>query len=213
MSTTAYNSQFLQLDFRLIDDPAFLAFLRSSASAVYLLLVRHIWRGRRPHRVPLVNDLRRQGHLVASVRRETIASRLALTDQRSVSRLLRRLEKTGLVERRQTGRETVYVLGTWEDKSFARDGSFIDETLFLYRRFGPDGKGGSKAEVAETATSEVAETATPEVAETATPEVAEMATPFLIDKEEIDKGIENQDLEDDGDGHYVVRLSDLARTA
>ncbi len=209
MTTTAYNAQFLQLDFRLLDNDDFLAFLRSSASAVYLLLLRHIWRGRREHPIALVNELRRAGFLVAAVDRERIAARLRIGDKRYVSRLLGQLEKQGLVERKRTGRQSVFVLGSWEDRSFSRDGSFIDETLFLYRCFGPDGGGGSRAEVDSQSTSEVDKTSTSEV--------DKMSTSFLIEKEiekEIEeKGREGSHDEDEDDGVYVVRIRDLARTA
>ena len=76
----------------------------------------------------------------------------------------------------RTGRQSVYVVGRREDKSFAGDGSFIDETLFLYQAFGPD----------------VHSQCTSDVHSQCTSDVHSQCTSFLIDKEiekrEIDSG-------------------------
>ena len=134
-----YNAQFYRLDLRLLDDREFVELMKAPAFAVYLQLVRYVWRSRTPHAIERVNRLRSEGQLVAAVEREVIASKLGVQAS-YVSRLLKDLEAGGLVRRIRTGRQSVFVLGEWEDRSFAGDGSYIVEIFFLHQRFGADGK-------------------------------------------------------------------------
>ena len=132
MHSRTYNSQFLTIDFRLLDLPAFCAFMRSAAFAVYMLLRRYVWRGRSSrHPLAKVNDLFEQGHLVSVVSLDLLAERLQLSHSSYVSRLLRELESLGIVRRFRTGRQNVYIVGAWEDRSRAQDGSYVVEVFFL----------------------------------------------------------------------------------
>ena len=45
-------------------------------------------------------------------------------------------KKVEVVHRIRTGRQNVYVLGTWEDRSLAGNGSYVVETFFLEQLFG-----------------------------------------------------------------------------
>lgn len=158
-----YNAQFFRLDLRLLDSEEFLAFMRTPAFAVYFQLARYVWRGRAPHPIERVNQLFAEGYLVAAVDRETIASKLGLNQPTHVSRLLSELEKLRVIERVRTGRQSVYVLGRWEDRSFAGDRSYVVEIFYLHQRFGPDatpqivvdGEAGEAADVHGERTSEV----------------------------------------------------------
>lgn len=148
-----YNAQFDRLDLRLLDDREFVEFMKAPAFAVYLHLVRYVWRGRSPHPIERVNRLRREGLLVAAVEREVLASKLGV-EPSYVSRLLKDLESQGLVRRIRTGRQSVFVLGQWEDRSFRSDGSYLVEIFYLHQRFGADGR---RQIVVEDASTEVAE--------------------------------------------------------
>jgi hypothetical protein len=139
MSNRAYNAQFLTIDFRLLDCPRFNAFMRSPAFPVYLQLRRYVWRSSRvKHALPQVNELFAQGHLVAAVDRRQLAEKAGLAQENYVSKLLADLEAAGLVQRVKTGRESIYVLGRWEDRSVAGDGSFVIEIFFADQIYGPE---------------------------------------------------------------------------
>ena len=139
MTTTVYNAQFLTLDFRLLDDPGFCHFMRSPAFAVYLQLRRYVWRGRdRRHPVARVNELYREGKLVASVPRQTLAGKLFIAELSHISRHLSVLESLEVIKKHPTGRQNAYELGTWEDRSRARDGSCLVELFYLEQQYGAD---------------------------------------------------------------------------
>lgn len=139
MNSTTYNAQFLTIDFRLLDDPAFCKFMRSAAFPVYMLLRRYVWRGtKRKHPVDKVNELYRDGFLVAALPREMLAKKLELRNVASVSRHLAELEKLNVIRTVKTGRQNVYMLGTWEDRSLARDGSYVIEIFLLEQRHGAE---------------------------------------------------------------------------
>ena len=136
---SVYNAQFYRLDLRLLDDRAFVELMKSPEFAVYLQLVRYVWRSRQPHPIERVNRLRSEGLLVAAVEREVIATKVGVQPS-YVSRLVKDLEAQGLLRRIRTGRQSVFVLGEWEDRSFNGDGSYIVEIFFLQQRFGADGR-------------------------------------------------------------------------
>lgn len=138
MSRT-YNSQFLLIDFRLLDDPRYCAFMRSPAFPVYMLLRRYVWRSAaRPHPFRQVNELYRDGFLAAAVPREVLGEKLGVRGLPSISRHIAELEALGVIRKVKTGRQNVYVLGTWEDRSAAGDGRYVEETFFLDQLFGPE---------------------------------------------------------------------------
>ena len=142
MTTTVYNAQFLTLDFRLLDHPGFNTFMRTAAFGVYLQLRRYVWRGRdKRHPLARVNELYREGKLVAAVSRELLARKVGIAELSHVSRHLTDLVERGVVRRERTGRQNAYVLGTWEDRSLARDGSYKVELFYLERAFGADDYG------------------------------------------------------------------------
>lgn len=139
MNSRTYNAQFITLDFRLLDDAGFCAFMRSAAFAVYLQLRRYVWRGtNRRHPLEKVNELLRSGYLASAVPRETLARKLGIRQVTNVSRHLAELERLGVVRKVRTGRLNAYVLGTWEDRSLAGDGSYVIETFYLEQTYGAE---------------------------------------------------------------------------
>ena len=107
-----YNSQFLQIDFRLLDDPKFIGFVNRPEFATYLILRRFIWRGGE-HRLGLHDFYHNQRKLVSSISGKRIASMLGLRDVTWVSKHLSYLVDLKVVERIRTGRESIFVLGEW----------------------------------------------------------------------------------------------------
>lgn len=137
MNTPIFNAQFLTIDFRLLDNPEFGAFMRTTAFGVYLQMRRYIWRSRdRLHPIAAVNELRGQGKLVCSVERGVLARKLGIVHQEHVSRHITHLVKMGAIHTVRTGRQSVFILGTWEDRSAHADGTYIVELFFLEQLFG-----------------------------------------------------------------------------
>jgi hypothetical protein len=137
MNTPVYNAQFLTIDFRMLDNPAFGEFMKTTAFAVYLQLRRYIWRSRtRRHPIPKVNELFEQGNLVATAERTHLAKKLGIKEERHISRHISELCRMGVIERISTGRQNLYILGTWEDRSVHQDGSYVIELFLLERHFG-----------------------------------------------------------------------------
>ena len=162
MNSPIFNAQYLPIDLRLVGSPEFLDFARTPAWAAYLCLMRYIWRSSSPHPIPKVDELRRDGYLVSTVGREKLAELLGYKHDTRVSKLMADLESLGLIERVSTGRQAVYVMGRWRDESFAGDGSYVVEILFLNQRFGGDRKSqirldeeASASDVSSGSTSEV----------------------------------------------------------
>lgn len=162
MNTPIFNAQFLTIDFRLLDNPEFGAFMRTTAFGVYLQMRRYIWRSReRLHPIAAVNELRGQGKLVCSVERGVLARKLGIVHQEHVSRHITQLVKMGAIHTVRTGRQSVFILGTWEDRSAHADGTYIVELFFLEQLFGVEKRpqispqGGSEAEIPEVGTSDV----------------------------------------------------------
>lgn len=186
MISRTYNAQFLTLDFRLLDNADFCVLMRSASFSVYLQLRRYVWRGTaRRHPLARVNELLRAGYLASAVPRETLARKLGIRQVANVSRHLGELERLGVVRKVRTGRLNAYVLGTWEDRSLAGDGSYVIETFYLEQRYGaePFGQprlddlppGLESGEVPLAATSEVPAGGTSEVSLKGTSEVSRKA--------------------------------------
>lgn len=139
MNSPTFNAQFLALDFRMIDNPEFGRFMRSQAFAVYLVLRRYIWRSREhPHPVAKVNELREAGYLVSSLEHRQIARKLDLKDVAEISRYTGILTEMRAVSKVFTGRQNLYILGTWENRSLAPGRTHLVELFYLDQLFGVD---------------------------------------------------------------------------
>jgi hypothetical protein len=137
-----YNRQFIQIDFRLLEDPAFLRFVGRAEFATYLILRRYVWRGGE-HRLGLHELYAKQRKLASSVGVNRISEMLGLIDTTQVSRHLTSLCELGVVERIRTGRENIYILGQWHRP---RGWTVSKEFYYLEERFGASpGKPGPKA--------------------------------------------------------------------
>src|SRR5215204_3248207 len=115
MSTDRFNRQFILIDFRDLEIPDYLAFVRSPEFSTYLLMRRHIWRSRQPHHMGL-EALYSQGFLACSLDRERMAEQLGGVSTRTVSNDLVALERRGVIRVRATGRQNIYVLGWWGEE-------------------------------------------------------------------------------------------------
>jgi hypothetical protein len=113
MGAENFNRQFVLIDFRDLDDPEFLALVRSPEFSTYLLMRRHIWRSLQPHHMGLHELYGRDRLLTCSLDREQMADQLGGVTTRTVSRDLVALERRGLIRVRGTGRQNIYVLGWW----------------------------------------------------------------------------------------------------
>ena len=143
-----YNSQFIQIDFTLLDNPEFLQFVNRVEFGTYLILRRFIWRGG-THRLGLHNLYRKQQKLASSISADKIASLLQLKDPTRVSKHLAYLIDQGVVQKIMTGRENIYILGEWHTPQGMR---VAKEFYYLENRFGV-----SKSELAKKAKAELQE--------------------------------------------------------
>ena len=141
-----FNSQFVMVDFELLDSREFMRFVGSTAFSVYLLLRRHVWRSQEREHSAGLHELYAHGLLTCSVSVATLAEKLDASI-RSVKEATTRLEHLGIVMSRVTGREKIYTLGEWVDISEKKDGSVRKEWFYLERVFA--------ARSAEICTSEV----------------------------------------------------------
>lgn len=188
MNTPNFNAQFLMIDFRMLDNPSFGEFMKTTGFAVYLQLRRYIWRSRsRRHPISQVNELLEQGYLVATVERSFLAKKLGIKEERHISRHITDLCRMGVIKRISTGRQNIYVLGRWEDRSVQQDGSYLIELFLLEQHFGVEKRPqinpqeGTMAESSEDASpegaSEVSVSDTSDVPPRDTPEVPLVRTP------------------------------------
>ena len=127
-----YNSQFIQVDFRLLDNPAFLKFVNRTEFATYLILRRYIWRGGE-HRLGLHDLYAKQNKLASSVGAKRIAEMLGFKDATRISKHLTYLENLGVLRRIHTGRETISILGEWHQPP---GWDVSKEFYYLENRFG-----------------------------------------------------------------------------
>src|SRR5215211_5947305 len=127
MSTDRFNRQFILIDFRDLENPDYLAFVRSPEFSTYLLMRRHIWRSRQPHHMGL-EALYAHGFLACSLDRERMAEQLGGVSTRTVSNDLTQLERRQVISVQHTGRQNIYVLGRWGED----DGAYY-ETWFIDR--------------------------------------------------------------------------------
>jgi predicted transcriptional regulator len=134
-----FNSQFVMMDFELLDNPEFMRFVGSTAFSVYLVLRRYVWRSEEREHSAGLHQLYAHGFLTSSVSVAALAERIGVSD-RSVKEATTRLERLGIVQSRVTGREKVYTLGEWVDISEQKDGSVRKEWFYLERVFAARGE-------------------------------------------------------------------------
>jgi hypothetical protein len=107
-----YNSQFIQIDFRLLENPDFIRFVHRAEFATYLILRRYIWRGGE-HRLGLHKLYHQDRKLASSISGKRMAELLGMRDVTKISKHLTYLVDLKVVERIRTGRESIFVLGEW----------------------------------------------------------------------------------------------------
>ena len=129
-----FNSQFVMIDFELLDNPQFMRFVGSAAFSVYLLLRRHVWRSQEREHSAGLHEFYGKGLLTCSVSVAALAEKTGLA-VRTIKEATARLEDMGVVQSRVTGREKVYCLGEWVDISEKKDGSVRKEWFYLERVF------------------------------------------------------------------------------
>ena len=128
MSSERFNRQFVLLDFKDLDNPDFLAFVRSPEFSTYLLMRRYVWRSLEAHTMGL-HDLYRAGYLACSLDREKISEHLGGVSTRTISSDLAALERREIVSVRHTGRQNIYVLGRWGEEEGIRFEIFFLDRL------------------------------------------------------------------------------------
>ena len=69
MATERFNRQFILLDFQDLENPEFMAFVRSPEFSTYLIMRRYIWRSDKPHSMGL-HEHYANGLLVCALSRE-----------------------------------------------------------------------------------------------------------------------------------------------
>ncbi len=134
-----FNSQFVMIDFELLDNQEFMRFVGSTAFSVYLVLRRYVWRSTEREHSAGLHTLYAHGVLACSVSVATLAEKIGVSD-RSIKEATTRLEHLGIVQSRVTGREKVYMLGEWVDISEKKDGSVRKEWFYLERVFAARGE-------------------------------------------------------------------------
>ncbi|HUW22407.1 MAG TPA: winged helix-turn-helix domain-containing protein [Candidatus Bathyarchaeia archaeon] len=128
-----FNRQFILIDFKLLEDKKFLDFLGSSEFGTYLVLRRHVWRSPEQHYMGLHDLYSNDQLLTCSLERSKI-SEVTGIDPDNISRHLTSLAKKGVIKRRRTGRQNIYVLGEWVDVH--GDGSYKLEWFYLEGKYG-----------------------------------------------------------------------------
>ena len=121
MATKRFNRQFILLDFEDLDNPEFMAFVRSPAFSTYLIMRRYIWRSDKPHSLGL-HEYYANGSLACALSREKIGECLGQVSGRTVTKDINELIDRGVIKSVFTGRGNVYMLGKWavdqEDKVY-----------------------------------------------------------------------------------------------
>jgi len=108
MSNERFNRQFILLDFKDLDNPEYLAFVRSPEFSTYLLMRRYVWRSTHPHHMGL-ETLYQQGFLTCSLDREKMAEQLGGVSIRTVTNDLTALERSesGLRQNLEAGHHSM----------------------------------------------------------------------------------------------------------
>ena len=112
MNKTFYT-QFVPIDFKLLDNKKFMEFIGTSAFKTYIVLRRNVWRSTEEHYMGL-HKYYDNRLLTCSLEREKISE---MTDVavNNISHHLTDLEQKGIIQRIRTGKQNVYVLGEWID--------------------------------------------------------------------------------------------------
>ena len=160
-----FNSQFVMIDFELLNSPQFMRFVGSAAFSVYLLLRRHVWRSQEREHSAGLHELYGKGLLTCSVSVATLAEKTGLAE-RTIKEATAKLEDLGIVQSKVTGREKVYCLGEWVDISEKKDGSVRKEWFYLERAFTGRGAENCTAEVQSSGGAEIRTPVVQEVAPT-----------------------------------------------
>ena len=143
-----FNSQFVMIDFELLDNQRFMRFVGSTAFGVYLILRRYVWRSETREHSAELHSFYAQGLLTSCVSVAALAEKIGVST-RSIKEATTRLEQTGIVMSRMTGREKVYILGEWVDISEKKDGSVRKEWFYLERVFAGRGAENFTSDVQE----------------------------------------------------------------
>lgn len=155
-----FNSQWVMIDFELLDNPEFMRFVGTTAFGVYLILRRYVWRSQDREHAAGLHLMFARGLLACSVSVAIIAQRIGVSE-RSIKEATTRLEDMGVVQSKMTGREKVYILGEWVDISEKKDGAVRKEWFYLERVFPTRGAEIFPSEVQKSVSGE--ENCTPEV--------------------------------------------------
>jgi hypothetical protein len=129
MGTERFNRQFIMLDFADLDNPEFMAFVRSPEFSTYLIMRRYVWRSAANRHREALHEYYASGLLACALNREKLAAALGGVTPRQVSRDINALIKRGLVKRVQTGRSNVFILGKWaidEEEDIYYEYYFLD---------------------------------------------------------------------------------------
>ena len=131
-----FNSQFIMIDFKLLQNQEYLHFL-GPKQGIYLLLRRYVYRSTNPHPHNL-HKYFQQGKLVSSLTQEKIAE-LTGWSLRTISGHISDMVKSGIIQSISTGRASVYVLGERRDVSGDEDSKpKWFELFYLDRKYGMD---------------------------------------------------------------------------
>ena len=114
MTGERFNRQFVLIDFEDLDNPEFMAFVRSPEFSTYLILRRHVWRSAEtPHSAGL-HEYYAQGWLATSLSRRYIAEALGGVSLRTVTADITNLLKRRVIRRVVLEDNTaIYLLGRW----------------------------------------------------------------------------------------------------
>jgi DNA-binding transcriptional ArsR family regulator len=112
MNKTFYT-QFVPIDFKLLDNKKFMDFIGTSAFKTYIVLRRNVWRSTEEHYMGLHKYYDKR-LLTCSLEREKISEITGIAAN-NISHHLTDLEKTGIIQRIRTGKQNIYVLGEWID--------------------------------------------------------------------------------------------------
>lgn len=126
------HGQFIPIHFSAIDtSPRWCEFMASPEFATWAILCRYIWRADEGSGLGLHN-LYRAGLLSCAVTIDKIVAHFA--DQRGRSTVigdLKRLEERAVIERHQSTKPTIYILGRWEERrDYQRLGRIRVEYLY-----------------------------------------------------------------------------------
>jgi hypothetical protein len=104
MNKTFYT-QFVPIDFKLLDNKKFMDFIGTSAFKTYIVLRRNVWRSSNEHYMGL-HQYYDKRLLTCSLEREKISEITGIATN-NISHHLTDLEKTGIIQRIRTGKQNI----------------------------------------------------------------------------------------------------------